>query len=252
MTDWKNVPILMYHAVEEATYPRPYKHTYVTKVEFEWQMRSLKKRGYNPISFETLLAAQAGTAVLPPKPLILTFDDGYDDLYRNAFPVLTEMGFPYTVFLVSGLIGKENEWVVPEGMTTFPLLDWNRIKEMRATGLASFQPHTETHPRLGDLPLAEAHRQMLISRDVLQQELGEAMDVFCYPYGSLSDGVVDSAREIGYKCAVTTQFGRVRESDDPFRLPRVSIYHIPPFSFDYGPAGLNYWWRIETRKDTRL
>jgi peptidoglycan/xylan/chitin deacetylase (PgdA/CDA1 family) len=241
----------MYHAVEDEAHPRPYKHLHVTKTEFEWQMRSLKKRGYQPITFEALLSAQAGTTTLPPKPVILTFDDGYDDLFANAFPVLTELQFPYTVFLVSSLVGKTNEWVASEGLTPFPLLPWDRIKVMQATGFASFQPHTITHPHLADMPLREARREMSESRDVLAQELGTAMDVFCYPFGSFNEGVADAAREIGYKCSVTTQFGRARKGDDPMMLPRVSIYHIPPFSLDYGPAGLNYWWRIETRKDKR-
>ncbi len=251
MTVWKNVPILMYHAVEETAHPRPYKHLHVTRTEFEWQMRSLKKRGYNPVTFDTLLAAYAGIVALPAKPIVLTFDDGYEDLLKNAVPVLTEVGFPYTVFLVSNLIGKTNEWVASEGLTPFPLLSWPQIREIQATGLASFQPHTQSHPHLADIPLAGATTQMAVSRDVLQQQLGVAMDVFCYPFGSVNPAVAESAREIGYRCAVTTQFGRARQTDDPMLLPRVSIYHIPPFSLDYGPAGLNYWWRIETRKDTR-
>jgi peptidoglycan/xylan/chitin deacetylase (PgdA/CDA1 family) len=241
----------MYHAVEDEPHPRPYKHIHVTRSEFEWQMRNLKKRGYQPITFGTLLAAQAGEAALPPKPVILTFDDGYEDLLKNAVPVLTECAFPYTVFLVSGLIGKDNAWVVPEGLTPFPLLSWSQIREIDATGLASFQPHTISHPHLAEIPIADATKEMAVSRDALQQELGRAMDVFCYPYGSVNAAVAAAAREIGYKCAVTTQFGRVRMADDPFMLPRVSVYHIPPFSLDYGPAGLNYWWRIETRKDKR-
>lgn len=71
------VPILMYHAVEEALRPPKYKHFYVLADEFAGQMRMLKRAGYTPITFGQLAAARAGTASLPPRPVLLTFDDGY-------------------------------------------------------------------------------------------------------------------------------------------------------------------------------
>ena len=77
------------------------------------------------------------------------------------------------------------------------------------------------------------------------------MTTLCYPYGSFNEGVMDMAGEVGYTQAVTTEFGRVRDTDHPLRLPRISVYHVPPFSLTYGIRPLNFRWRLETRKDER-
>ena len=114
----------MYHAVEDALRPPKYKHFYVLAEEFAGQMRMLARAGYTPITFEALAAARAGTVCLPPKPVVLTFDDGYTNLKTNVHPLLRELGFPYTVFLVSERIGKTNDWVVPDGYEATPLLTW--------------------------------------------------------------------------------------------------------------------------------
>lgn len=251
LATWSPVPILMYHAVEKTAHANPYKHIHVTTPEFGWQMRSLKQKGYTPISFKALHAAMDGTGSLPERPVLLTFDDGYQDLYDNAHPLLAEMGFPYTVFLVTQRIGEDNRWVAPEGLIPFPLLSWDQIKQMHKSGNVSFQPHTLTHPRLSKLPLDEARREIAGSRETLEQTLGIAADVFCYPYGDFSDEVAAIVEELGFASAVTTQFGRVRSPENRVRLPRISIYHVPPISLTYGVATWNYWWRIETRKDTR-
>jgi len=251
MTTWSPVPILMYHAVKDRAYPKAYKHIHVTKAEFEWQMRSLKARGYSPISFSALHEALAGRATLAAKSVLLTFDDGYEELLANAHPVLEELGFPYTVFLVSGVIGKTNNWDAFEEMAPFKILSWDQIRQMQASGLASFQPHTDSHPRLSTLPIEEARREICVSRDVLEQELGTRTDVFCYPYGDLNSDVASLVSDLGFSSAVTTQFGRVRRQDDPIRLPRISVYHVPAVSLTYGIGALNYWWRIESHKDNR-
>ena len=148
-TPWTPVPILMYHAVEDAVRPPKYKHFYVLADEFAGQMRMLKRAGYAPITFKTLAAARAGTYSLPPKPVVLTFDDGYANLKTNVHPLLREMGFPYTVFLVSERVGKTNDWVVPDGYEATPLLTWADLREMQADGGVAFEAHTATHPETG-------------------------------------------------------------------------------------------------------
>ena len=250
-TPWKPVPILMYHAVEDAPRPPKYKHFYVRTGEFAGQMRMLKRTGYQPITFETLAAARAGTGTLPTKPVLLTFDDGYQNLLPNVHPLLRGMGFPYTVFLVSGLVGKTNEWVATEGYEPTPLLTWEEIREMQADSGVDFQAHTRTHPKLAEISADEARREMAGCKNELEQKLGTPITTLCYPYGSVSDAVADMAGEVGYSQAVTTEFGRVRDGDNPLRLPRISVYHVPPVSLTYGIGPLNFRWRLESRKDSR-
>jgi peptidoglycan/xylan/chitin deacetylase (PgdA/CDA1 family) len=248
---WTPVPILMYHAVENEPRAPKYKHFYVTRSEFAWQMRALKRSGYTPITFNQLAEAMAGTSALPYRPVLLTFDDGYENLIDNVYPLMKELDWPYTVFLVSERIGRTNEWVVPEGYEATPLLSWDQIKAMAVDSKVDYQPHTATHPKLDQIDAASLRRELRDCRDSLAQNLQHEMNVLCYPYGNHNDAVVDAAREAGYTMAVTTNFGRVRRGDDPLRLPRISVYHVPPVSLTYGIGTLNFDWRLRTRKDTR-
>ena len=183
--------------------------------------------------------------------MLLTFDDGYANLNTNVHPLLRELRFVYTVFLVSEKIGKTNDWVAPDGYTPTPLLSWEEIREMQADGGVEFEAHTATHPHLADIAPDVARREMGDSKNSLEQALQKPMGTLCYPYGSFSDGVMDMASELGYTQAVTTEFGRVRQSDNPLRLPRISVYHVPPVSLTYGIGPLNFRWRLESRKDAR-
>ncbi len=241
----------MYHAVEDAPRPPRYKHFYVLAAEFAGQMRMLHRAGYTPITFAALAAARAGASVLPAKPVLLTFDDGYANLQTNVHPLLRSLGFPYTVFLVSDCVGKANDWVTAEGYEATPLLGWDDIARMQREGGVDFQAHTATHPHLADLGAAEARGEMAEGKDALEQRLGTPVTTLCYPYGSRNEAVEDMAGEIGFTQAVTTEFGRVRAGDLPLRLPRISVYHVPPLSLTYGIGPLNFRWRLESRKDAR-
>ena len=250
-TPWTPVPILMYHAVEVKPRPPKYKHFYVLAGEFAGQMRMLKRAGYQTVSFGALAAARAGTGTLPAKPVLLTFDDGYRNLLPNVHPLLKALGFPYTVFLVSERVGKTNDWVAPEGYDPTPLLTWEEIAQMQADSGVDFQAHTRTHPKLAEIGPDDVRRELVESKDTLEQRLQAPITTLCYPYGSVSDAVVDLASEAGYTQAVTTEFGRVRAGDPALRLPRISVYHVPPVSLTYGIGPLNFRWRLESRKDTR-
>ena len=245
------VPILMYHAVEDAPRPPQYKHFYVLADEFAGQMRMLKRAGYTPITFRQMADARAGTSTLPPKPVLLTFDDGYTNLKSNVHPLLGELGFAYTVFLVSERVGKTNDWVAPEGYEPTPLLSWSDIAEMQRDPHVLFEAHTATHPKLSQISPADARREMADSKDSLEQRLQAPISVLCYPYGDAGGSAVDIAKELGYAQAVTTEFGRARPTDNPLRLPRISVYHVPPFSLTYGVGSWNFRWRLESRRDTR-
>lgn len=241
----------MYHAVEDKARPPAYKHFYVLAHEFAWQMRALKRAGYTAVTFAQLADALAGRRPLPFRPILLTFDDGYQNIKANVHPLLRELGFPYTVFLVANNIGRTNDWVAAEGYEPTPLLDWGDILEMQADGGVSFQAHTLNHPRLTQLPAEGVRRELEGSKSILEQQLGVPADVLCYPYGDVNDRVAEQAREAGYLMAVTTQTGRVHAGDNLLRLPRLSVMHVPPLSLTYGVGMLNFWWRVRLWKDAR-
>ncbi len=245
------VPILMYHAVEDHPRPPAYKHFYVLAREFAWQMRALKRAGYTAITFAHLADALDNKHPLPSRPIILTFDDGYLNLKANVHPLLRELGFPYTVFLVAGKVGTANDWVSSEGYQPTPLLGWRDILEMQGDGGVSFQAHTLSHPRLTQLPMGEVRRELADSKTMLEAQLQAPTDVLCYPYGDVNEAVAEQAREAGYTMAVTTQTGRVRANDNRLCLPRLSVMHVPPLSATYGIGALNFWWRVHWWKDAR-
>lgn len=241
----------MYHAVEDTLRPPAYKHFYVLAREFARQMHALRRAEYTAITFAHLSEALRGEKPLPRRPILLTFDDGYLNLKANVHPLLRELGFPYTVFLVAGSVGKTNNWVASEGYQPTPLLGWRDILDMQADGGVSFQAHTFSHPHLTQLPLEDVHREIIGSKALLEQELQRPTDVLCYPYGDVNDQVMEQARAAGYTLAVTTQTGRVRTQDNPLRLPRISVTHVPPLSATYGIGALNFWWRVLLWKDAR-
>jgi peptidoglycan/xylan/chitin deacetylase (PgdA/CDA1 family) len=241
----------MYHAVLKSVDPALSEKLYVTEEEFSRQMNALKNAGYSAVTFAQLFSAFDGIESLPAKPFLVTFDDGYDGVYQFARPVLERLKMPYTVFLVTDLVGKTNEWDASKGFPSLRLMDWNQIEEMDRAGDASFEPHTLTHARLSEVPAAEAKRQVCQSRAAIEQRLGKRSHVFCYPYGAQSDSVVQITKDAGYDFAVTTDFGRVRRDEFGLKLPRVAVHHVPPISLTYGIAGPNFWWRIKSRIDKR-
>jgi peptidoglycan/xylan/chitin deacetylase (PgdA/CDA1 family) len=248
---WSPVSILMYHVVLEKINNKILDKIFVTEKEFAWQMNALLKGGYNPITLPQLSDAMSGQLVLPKNPFIVTFDDGYVGVNDLARPILKKLNIPYTVFLVTELVGKSNVWDEKLGMPKLDLMDWDTILDLQKEGLATFEPHTMNHVRLADLPLDEARREIAGSKETLEERLGKKSEVFCFPYGSQNDAVAAIAHEIGYKMAVTTEFGRVRRDDNPLFLPRIGMQHVPPVSLTYGIGGPNFWWRIKTRKDNR-
>jgi len=248
---WTPVPILMYHDLELQPRERKYKHFYVVQKDFEWQMRSLMKAGYTPISFDQLGAGISGKAVLPEKPILLTFDDGYRNVLTLAHPILASLKMKFTVFIVSGKIGKTNDWVISEGYETSPLMTWDEIIELRSTSLADIQAHTVTHRRLSKLGPPELADELQMSKAAIEAKLGAPVNTICYPYGDYDDKVVEASKLAGYTYGVTTDFGRVRKDDNILKMPRVSIHHVPFLSLDYGVSTLNYWWKIKSRVDRR-
>src|SRR5438105_14044459 len=124
---FRRLPILMYHKVDELP-PGSSDTNYVRPAQFAEQVAALRQWGFEPITFARWLSRDA----LPPRPIILTFDDGYRDFERNAWPVLEANGVPATVFLVSSRIGGTNAWDADKPQET--LLGRESILALQAAG----------------------------------------------------------------------------------------------------------------------
>lgn len=224
--------VLMYHNIGVPPKDGKLRGLYVTPFMFRFQMWYLKYAGFKVIQLNDVLNFTKG-GNNDRKMVALTFDDGYQDFYDNAYPVLKKYGFSATVFLVSDLIGKENLWDYKELNIKKALLGWDSIREMSANRIV-FGSHTKTHPFLGKLSAKKMEDEIVGSKRALEEMLKLPMELFCYPYGNYDDKVIAIVKRAGYKGAVTTKRGSVHIGDDPFELRRAHVrLNTNPISFIY-------------------
>jgi len=209
-----HVPILMYHHI--ATPPpgadAVRRDLSVSPARFEEQLRYLKENGYQSVTLRDLVYHLALGWPLPERPVILTFDDGYLDVYTYAYPLLKKHGFVATFFLVTAPIDQEN----PEYVT------WDQVALMHEGGM-EFGAHSYTHPDLRDKPVDYIVWQVVGSKEAIEARTQEPVRVFSYPSGAYDQLVVDVLRSAHFWAAVTIGNGGPVHSDGLFEIPRIRI-----------------------------
>jgi len=208
------VPILMYHYVRPDPGPGDPigRDLSVSPERFAEQMAWLAQEGYTPITLGELADVRARRRALPPKPIVLTFDDGYRDFYTAAFPVLKQYGFKATLFVITGAVDQP------------PYVTWDMIAEMDRSGLVEIGSHTVSHHQLPSLGEAQVRAEVMDSKQALEAHLGHPVRAFCYPVGRFDQRSVAAVRDAGYEIAVTTQGGRATAEQDQLLLPRLRIH----------------------------
>ncbi len=210
----------MYHSLDDGGSPIS-----VAPSIFALQMQTLQQRGVNVISLGQLVDGLTNGEPLPDRSVVLTFDDGFENVYQLAFPILQQYGFPATVFLVAGYCGKTNHWPSqPSGIPRLPIMTWEQIQEMDRAGI-EFGAHTHNHPRLDRVSGSELKLEVVNAKSVLEDHLGHQVDHFSYPYGR-SDGVSAELVSRTYRGACTTKMGTVSAKSNPLALPRVDAYYV--------------------------
>ena len=225
-------PILTYHHVGPRRRGARLKGLYVSSKLFERQMAELNAAGFSTAPFEGITAA-AGN-----RPRVtITFDDGFRDTVEHALPVLGQHKFCAIQFLVAGLLGKTNKWQQPAGDITESLMDEVQVREWLAAG-QRIGSHTQTHPRLTQIPPEQAKEEIVASRKLLEDRFGVAIEHFCYPYGEWNERVRDLVKEAGYRTACTTVTGINQDEASPYELKR--------FTARYPSRSLrNIWARLK-------
>ena len=211
----------MYHQIDE---PPPkgtrLRGSTVHPNRFASQMRWLKRLGYTGLSLSDLAPYIRGEK--KGKVVGITFDDGYQNVYENALPILQQLGFSSTNFIVTGEISGENVWAQKTGSLPAKIMSIEQIRDWDAKG-QEIGSHTINHIYVAKSQPAVAQQQLIDSKHTLEDILQKEVPSFCYPYGDQSPQAREWVAQAGYQQAVSTQRGLARADDDLFALPRVNI-----------------------------
>jgi peptidoglycan/xylan/chitin deacetylase (PgdA/CDA1 family) len=210
--DSLRVPILVYHSVMPH-HPGQTAEQRVLNVDdsvFVAQMRYLVDGGYHVVSFAALVDALEGRDTLANRAVVITFDDGWENQYRHAFPILRRFGLTATFFVFTTPIGKDTK-----------LMTWEQLRELQDAGM-TIGSHTRTHPVLPDYHAA-LHNEVAMSRADIEQHLGHAPDFFAYPFGEWDAQSAAWARTAGYRAARTYRGGAWNAPSDLYHLRAVPV-----------------------------
>jgi peptidoglycan/xylan/chitin deacetylase (PgdA/CDA1 family) len=207
------VPILMYHYIRV---PPDYAADRIgwglstSPEDFKLQMNYLAQRGYHPITLTDLRDYLRGNRPLPDRPVVITFDDGYADLYTQAFPVLKYHHFKAVAYIVSGFVGRIGQNVMPD-----------QVREMDAYGI-EIGAHTANHVDLTSAG-GSLGSEVSGSKAALEALVGHPVLDFCYPSGRYNAAVIQAVQAAGFDSATTTESGAVHTLNDRFTWSRVRV-----------------------------
>ncbi|PSB06353.1 polysaccharide deacetylase, partial [filamentous cyanobacterium CCP2] len=204
-----NVPILMYHDI------LPTKEVFfdVTPAEFEAHLQLIQAQNLTPISLDELVEHLSTGKQLPEKPIVLTFDDGYQGHYDYVFPLLQKYGYPAVFSIYPSKVGRGF------GRSS---LTWEQLQEMAASPLVTIAAHSLTHPPdLRDLSDAELRLEVVQSKRILEEALGISIRHFVYPEGNYDDRVAHWVRLAGYEAALT-----MNDEEDRFAAQSIDLLSI--------------------------
>jgi peptidoglycan/xylan/chitin deacetylase (PgdA/CDA1 family) len=180
----------------------------------------LRCLGYQGRSVRQAMPELTGTS--NRRTVVLTFDDGYADVFENALPILVEFGFTATCYFVSRSLGRHNSWDADKAIEKKRIMTYEQASEWAQAGM-EVGSHSCSHLRMTLCLPEECSSELTRSKYELEQELGTRVESFSYPYGEYNAEVVSRVRAAGYTSAVTTRGGRMRAKDDLFRMRRIGI-----------------------------
>lgn len=222
------IPILMYHEITTEENLRKVcnkiKYTYVvTTQKFEEQMRWLAEAGFSTVSLYAVvdIIENKNSLILPKKPIIITFDDGFAGNHQYGFPILKKYGHFAVFFITVNNVG------------TPYMMGWRQLEELVLDGM-SIQSHCMTHPLLGQLDRDGITYELKESKQILQDRLQTSIDFLSLPDGSYNNYYRNVAIETGYRGGCTSKIGLVNPSCDPYLLNRIVVnskYSLKEFTY---------------------
>ena len=209
-----SVPILEYH---EANY-FPGDLATLRPGQLDQEIQWLVSHGFHTINFGQLYDAFYHGYVLPPRPVLLTFDDGYESVYFKVFPLLKKYHLQATLFIVSGYTH-----VQPDRSKKFPTLTVSELQQMQASGLVDVEDHTVTHQDLSTLTLNQDQQEIVNSSQALSGWVHHPMMAICYPYGGYNARILAMAQSAGFLLGTTEHQGYANLSQGVMTLDRIAV-----------------------------
>lgn len=211
LTARPEVTVLMYHSVS----PSASKYS-VSPSEFYRQMEYLSKN-YQVVSVNRVLDFIEGKTNLPKKAVAITFDDGYLDNYKIAYPILRRKKLPATIFITTKKVQRE----MCLGELYLPMLTWNQIIEMNNYNV-EIGAHTLTHPDLCQINIQDVKKEILESKREIEKRSCKQVEYFTYPFGRFRNEAIEVVRACGYRCAFGGE-GTIRKNINRYAVPRVEV-----------------------------
>ena len=216
-----NVPILMYHHIQpQSTAIEKWQTNFtVDNGTFDNQMAYLASSGYTTVSLDQLALALTNHQTLPPKSIVLTFDDGYEDIYTYAYPTIKKYQLKTNLMIPTGL------------MENIDYLTWSQLKEMSSSGLVSAYNHTWSHANLASVSQTKMESEVQTAQRQLTDNLGTSPKILAYPYGQISQNITNYLSQNGFLAAVSTIGGQIQCNSFIMTLHRTRIGNSPLSSY---------------------
>jgi peptidoglycan/xylan/chitin deacetylase (PgdA/CDA1 family) len=209
-------PVLAYHKISPQ---KEFGLTTITPAIFEKQIKIIQQSGFTPITFGELKSQSE----FPQNPLIITFDDGYESVYRYALPVLVKYNIKVVIYVLSDFIGQINIWEAYKIQRRFRHLSTQQIREMVKLGI-EIGSHGKKHSYLPNLNDKELHDEIMISKTKLSDIAGDEIISYCYPYGVSNRKIEEVVKKCNYKFAVgNLDLGQLKHHRQ-YSIGRRSIY----------------------------
>ena len=218
------VIILMYHIVDTPKSSKEAKYC-CKPSEFAKQMQYLATSEYPLLNLNDIASILAGNKELTADSVAVTFDDGFEDFYHNALPILSRYKIPATLFMVSNRIDQYNDWMVKNNFPKRKLLTIEQLNELVTAGIV-IGSHSQSHSKLSEISdnIELLNQEVAGAKKELEKALGISINHFAYPYGLYNDDVVESVKQSGYITACSTRSGFNRWNIDRFLLRRIEVY----------------------------
>lgn len=225
-------PALLYHKISKPRRDSKVRGAFTPPQRFRRQLTYLKKQGFQFYSASELINHFQLQGEFPKRAVALTFDDGWQDNYTNAFPVLKELGIKATIFIIPSSIGQRSTAATtPAGDRGYPHLTREEILEMADAGI-EFGSHTMSHAWLNQLTELEVKTEIELAKQEIENLVQKPCWTIAYPAGYFSDAARHAARNAGHIAGFSTIYGPT-DTVDLFALNRVEVLRRDRFTFQF-------------------